>query len=71
VNEVLPKGEVYDRALAIAEHLAVMPQLLLRYTTIVIRQRLLRRMNESTQVGMALEGLTAADMAYQGQAAQA
>jgi enoyl-CoA hydratase/carnithine racemase len=70
VNEVLPKADVYARALAIAEQLAVKPQLLLRYTTIVLRQRLLRRMNEGTQVGMALEGLTAADMAYQGQAAQ-
>jgi enoyl-CoA hydratase/carnithine racemase len=71
VNEVLPKADVYARALAIAEQLVVKPQLLLRYTTIVLRQRLLRRMNEGTQVGMALEGLTAADMAYQGQAAQA
>jgi enoyl-CoA hydratase/carnithine racemase len=71
VNEVLPKADVYARALAIAEQLAVKPQLLLRYTTIVLRQRLLRRMNEGTQVGMALEGLTAADMAYQVQDAQA
>jgi enoyl-CoA hydratase/carnithine racemase len=71
VNEVLPKADVYARALAIAEQLAVKPQLLLRYTTIVLRQRLLRRMNELTQVGLALEGLTASDMAYQGEAAKA
>jgi len=68
VNEVVPKGAVYDRAFAIAEQLAEKPQLLLRYTTLALRQRLLRRLNEGTQLGMALEGLTAADLAYQAQA---
>jgi enoyl-CoA hydratase/carnithine racemase len=64
VNEVVPKGVVYDRAVQIAEQLAERPQLFLRYTTIALRQRLLRRLNEGTQLGMALEGLTAADLAY-------
>jgi hypothetical protein len=36
--------------------------------TDALRQRLLRRLNEGTQLGMALEGLTAADLAYQAQA---
>jgi len=45
--------------------IAEKPQLLLRYTTLALRQRLLRRLNEGTQLGMALEGLTAADLAYQ------
>ena len=71
INEVVPKSAVYDRALEIAEQLATKPQLFLRYTTIALRQRLLNRLNEGTQLGMALEGLTAADLAYQPQTAQA
>ena len=60
-----------DRAFAIAEQLAEKLQLFLRYTTLALRQRLLQRLNEGTQLGMALEGLTAADLAYQAQAATA
>ena len=71
VNEVVPKREVYDRALQLAEQLAGKPQLFLRYTTLALRQRLLRRINAGTQLGMALEGLTAADLAYQPQTAEA
>jgi enoyl-CoA hydratase/carnithine racemase len=67
VNEVVPKSEVHDRALAIAEQIATKPQLFLRYTTLALRQRLLQRLNDGTQLGMALEGLTAADLAYQPQ----
>jgi enoyl-CoA hydratase/carnithine racemase len=71
VNEVVPKSLVYDRALEIAEQLANKPQLFLRYTTLALRQRLLQRLNDGTQLGMALEGLTAADLAYQPQATSA
>jgi enoyl-CoA hydratase/carnithine racemase len=67
INEVVPKNAVHDRALAIGEQLAAKPQLFLRYTTLALRQRLVRRLNEGTQLGMALEGLTAADLAYQPQ----
>ena len=42
----------------IAGQLAVKPQLFLRYATGAVRQRL----SEGTQLGMALEGLTAADL---------
>jgi enoyl-CoA hydratase/carnithine racemase len=70
VNEVVPKSAVHDRAVELAEQLASKPQLFLRYTTIALRQRLLNRLNEGTQLGMALEGLTAADLAYQPQTAQ-
>lgn len=69
VNEVLPKSEVYQRAVTLAEQLAAKPQLLLRYTTLALRQRLLQRLRDGIQLGMALEGLTAADLAYQPQAA--
>jgi enoyl-CoA hydratase/carnithine racemase len=71
VNEVVPKTVVYDRAFEIAEQLAEKPQLFLRYTALALRQRLLQRLNAGTQLGMALEGLTAADLAYQSQAAAA
>jgi enoyl-CoA hydratase/carnithine racemase len=65
VNEVVAKQKAYPRALELAEHLAARPQLLLRYTTVALRQRLLGRLREGTALGMALEGLTAADLAYQ------
>jgi hypothetical protein len=48
----------------IAEGLASRPQLLNRYIAITIRQRLSRRMAEGTVRGMALEGITAANMPY-------
>jgi hypothetical protein len=47
-----------------ALELAAKPQLFLRYTTSALRQRLLRTLNEGTQLGMALEGLTAVDLVY-------
>jgi enoyl-CoA hydratase/carnithine racemase len=71
VNEVVPNSDVYDRSLEIAEQLTARPQLFLRYTTLALRQRLLQRLSDGTQLGMALEGLTAADLAYQPQAASA
>lgn len=66
VNEIVAKDNVYSRAMELAEQLASRPQLFLRYSTIALRQRLLARLNEGTALGMALEGLTAADLAYQG-----
>ena len=65
VNEVVAKDKVYVRAMELAEQLARRPQLFLRYTTIALRQRLMARLNDGTRLGMALEGLTAADLAYQ------
>ena len=65
VSEVVARDKVYPRAIELAEQLATRPQLLLRYTTLALRQRLVARLNEGTALGMALEGLTAADLAYQ------
>ena len=62
---------MHNRALEIAEQLTTKPHLFLRYTTLALRQRLLQRLNNGTQLGMALEGLTAADLAYQPQATSA
>jgi len=49
----------------LGEKLAARPQLFLRYTTLALRQRLVTRLKAGTALGMALEGLTAADLAYQ------
>jgi len=57
-------GERPARALEIAETLAARPQLLSRYMAITIRQRLSRRIAEGTVLGMALEGITEANMPY-------
>lgn len=65
VAEVHPLEEVLPRAQQLAESLAAKPQLLTRYLAVTIRQRLSRRMAEATQLGLALEGLTAADLGQQ------
>lgn len=66
VAEVVPQERVLARAQEIAEDLAARSQLLNRYLAITLRQRLSRRMAEGTALGMALEGLTAANLAYEG-----
>jgi enoyl-CoA hydratase/carnithine racemase len=64
VAEVLPLQQVLARARELAESLAAKPPLLTRYLAISLRQRLSRRIAEGTQLGMALEGLSAADLGY-------
>ncbi|HEX4671039.1 MAG TPA: enoyl-CoA hydratase/isomerase family protein [Solirubrobacteraceae bacterium] len=64
VSEVLPQERVLARAQELAESLAANPQLLTRYLAVTLRQRISRRMAEGTALGMALEGLTAANLAY-------
>jgi enoyl-CoA hydratase/carnithine racemase len=68
VAEVLPQDQVLARAQELAESLAAMPQLLTRYAAVTLRQRISRRMAEGTALGMALESLTAANLAYLPQA---
>jgi enoyl-CoA hydratase/carnithine racemase len=64
VAEVVAQERVLARAQEIAESLAARSQLLNRYLAIMLRQRLSRQMAEGTALGMALEGLTAANLAY-------
>jgi enoyl-CoA hydratase/carnithine racemase len=64
VAMVLPQAEVLPRAQALAEGMAARPQLLNRYLAVALRQRLSQRMAEGTALGMALESLTAANLAY-------
>jgi enoyl-CoA hydratase/carnithine racemase len=65
VAEVHPLERVRPRAEELAEELARRPRLLTRYLAVALRQRVSRRLAEGTQLGMALEGLTAADLAQQ------
>lgn len=44
------------------------PHLTNKYTAVVFRQRISRRLAEGMLTGMALESLTAANLAYQQQA---
>jgi hypothetical protein len=64
VAEVHRLAEVLPRAVQLADTLAGRPQLLTRYMAVTLRQRLSRRMHEGVALGMALEGLTAANLAY-------
>jgi enoyl-CoA hydratase/carnithine racemase len=65
VAEVLPLEQVLPRARELAETIAARPRLLTRYLAVTVRQRLSRRMAEATALGLALEGLSAADLPYQ------
>ena len=64
IAEVVEQEQVGPRAMEMAGNIASRPQLLNRYIAIMIRQRLSRRMAEGTVLGMALEGITAANMPY-------
>jgi enoyl-CoA hydratase/carnithine racemase len=68
INEVVPHERAYARGLEIATKLAAKPDLYRRLQKQTLNQRLRRRIIEGVPYGMALEGLTAADLAYQGQA---
>lgn len=65
VNEVVPHEQAYARGLEIARKLAAKPALYRSLQKQTLNQKLLRRLVEGVPYGMALEGLTAADLAYQ------
>jgi len=58
VNEVLPAEKLMGRAMQLAEQLAALPTLTLRYTRLVFTRRWKRLMQESLGYGLALEGLS-------------
>lgn len=64
VAEVTALNQVLSRAQELAETMAARPQLLNRYLAVALRQRLSQRMAEGTALGLALESLTAANLAY-------
>ncbi|WP_042892073.1 enoyl-CoA hydratase/isomerase family protein, partial [Anaplasma marginale] len=63
VNEVLPSDRLMVRARELAKQLAKQPTLNLRYTRVALTQRLKRLVQEGIGYGLALEGITATDLA--------
>jgi enoyl-CoA hydratase/carnithine racemase len=63
VNEILPAKDLLDRARDIAEGLAKLPPLTSRYTRIALTQKLRRLIEEGVGYSLALEGISAADVA--------
>jgi enoyl-CoA hydratase/carnithine racemase len=66
VAEVVPHRDVLSRAQQLAEQMTTRPQLTNRYMAVIFRQRISRRLAEGMALGMALESLTAANLAYPG-----
>jgi enoyl-CoA hydratase/carnithine racemase len=63
VNEIVPADQLLVRARVIAEDLAKLPALTTRYTRIALTQKLRRLIDEGVGYGLALEGISAADVA--------
>jgi enoyl-CoA hydratase/carnithine racemase len=63
VNEVVPPEKLLPRAREIAEGLAKLPPLTTSYTRIAATQKLRRIIDEGVGYGLALEGISAADVA--------
>ena len=63
VNEVLPREALLSRAWALARHLKKQSPLTLRYTRMALSTRFRRRLQESLSYGLALEGMSAAQVA--------
>ena len=68
VNEVVPHSRALARGLELATKLAAKPNLYRALQKQTLNQHLRRRIVEGVPYGMALEGLTASDLAYQTQA---
>jgi enoyl-CoA hydratase/carnithine racemase len=63
VNEIVPPDRLLARAREIAEGLARLPPLTTRYTRIALTQKLRRIIDEGVGYGLALEGISAAEVA--------
>ncbi|MDQ7976076.1 enoyl-CoA hydratase/isomerase family protein [Paraburkholderia sp. SARCC-3016] len=63
VNEIVPANQLLERAHAIAATIAKQPPLTTKYTRIGLTQRLRRVIDEGIGYGLALEGITAAEVA--------
>ena len=63
INEIVPADKLLARAREIAEGLAKLPPLTTRYTRIVLTQKLRRIIDGGIGYGLALEGISAADVA--------
>jgi enoyl-CoA hydratase/carnithine racemase len=63
VNEIVPGNRLLERAHEIADAIATLPPLTSRYTRIALTQKLRRIVDEGAGYGLALEGISAADVA--------
>jgi enoyl-CoA hydratase/carnithine racemase len=65
VNEIVAPDKLLLRAREIAEGLTKLPPLTTKYTRIALTQKLRRIIDEGVTLGLALEGISAADVARQ------
>jgi enoyl-CoA hydratase/carnithine racemase len=63
VNEIVPAEQLLARAHEIARGIAELPPLTSSYTRTALTQRLRRIFDEGVGYGLALEGISAADVA--------
>jgi enoyl-CoA hydratase/carnithine racemase len=63
VNEVVPADKLLPRAREIAEGLAKLPPLTTKYTRIALTRKLRCIIDEGVTLGLALEGISAAEVA--------
>ena len=63
VSEIVARDRLLDRAREIAGRIAKLPPLTASYTRVALTQRLRRLVDESVGYGLALEGISAADVA--------
>jgi enoyl-CoA hydratase/carnithine racemase len=63
INEIVPADRLLPRAREIAEGLAALPRLATSYTRIAMTQKLRRVIDEGVGYGLALEGISAAEVA--------
>jgi enoyl-CoA hydratase/carnithine racemase len=69
VNEIVAKPELMNRARTIAATLAAIPPLTSHLTRVALTQRLRRLIEEGVGYGLALEGISAAEVARSNKAA--
>ena len=63
VNEIVPADRLLARAHEIADGITALPPLTSRYTRIALTQKLRRIIDEGSGYSLALEGISAADVA--------
>jgi len=63
VNEVVSRNDLLPRAWELARHMKKQSPLTLRYTRMALSQRFRRRLQEGLSYGLALEGISAAQVA--------
>jgi enoyl-CoA hydratase/carnithine racemase len=64
ISEIIPRDRLMDRAREIAGRIAKLPPLTASYTRVALTQKLRRIVDESVGYGLALEGISAADVAH-------